>query len=124
MLHPGLFVTGLGLAVVLSGCATPEVPEVKLSDYVGMNIAEVESSLPPDAGLVVYDISFPVAGTESRYRSAESGPEEDWIVVAACGSRLDVAAAVLNVDDYTSETAQAARAGEFDYLLAECDSTD
>ena len=87
---------GLGLCVLLTGCAAPDEPEVKLGDFVGMSIAEVESSLPADAGLVVYDISFPVTGKESRYRSATSGPEEDWMVVAACGGPESVATAVLN----------------------------
>lgn len=116
----GLLIVGLGLSVVLAGCATPEEPEVKLTDYVGKSIAQLEGGLPLDTGLVVYDISFPIVGKESRYRSAESGPEEDWMVVAACGSSHSVAAAVLNIEDYTKETAKAARAGEFNYLLVEC----
>lgn len=110
----------MAFVVALAGCAEPAEEPLDISAYIGMNVAEVEKQLPAEYGLVVYDISYPIAGKASRYRTADSGREEDWMVVAACGDEQNIALAVLNVDDYTDENARAARAGEFDSLLVEC----
>jgi hypothetical protein len=95
---------------------------------VGLDLATATHDLPPDAAVVVYDMSLPVAGVEPIYGEAGADPDGEWIVLAACraetvGGYESIAFGVINDDDVTDEVRDLMAQHGYDRYLYECGGT-
>jgi hypothetical protein len=110
------------LAVLaVAGCRADDGTPTSHAPMVGQPVSAVERHLP-HATLSVYDVSSPVLHREPAYTDASA--QDEWIVIAACGLRLDtarrtIAVAVIPRADYTPAVAKKAAVGGYDGLY-EC----
>jgi hypothetical protein len=112
---------GAGLGVCLAACHSHPGPPTSHAPMVGQSVSAIERYLP-DATLSVYDVSSPVLHREPAYTGGSA--QDQWIVIAACGLRLDttrrtIAVAVSPRADYTPAVARKAAVGGYDGLY-EC----
>jgi hypothetical protein len=96
---------------------------------MGLDLATATEDLPPDAAVVIYDISFPVAGIEPTYGGTDAGSDSEWIVLAACspaktslGYEL-IAFGVLHNVDVTEAVRTLISQHGYDRYLGECGGT-
>ena len=95
---------------------------------MGLDLETATEDLP-DAAVVVYDMSWPVAGIQPIYGRAAAGPDFEWIVLAACsppkaelGYEL-IAFGVLNDNDVTDDVRALIAQHGYDRYLHECGGT-
>ena len=95
---------------------------------MGLDLATATEDLP-DAAVVVYDMSWPVAGIQPIYGRAAAGSDSEWIVLAACspaktiGGYELIAFGVINKDDVTDDVGALIAQHGYDRYLDECGGT-